>query len=135
LLKRLRLARELRRLQDLYHEDAAPGGWSFEDFVDFMMDFAAFRDRYPDNKARVEAYARYRYSPLLMASMHFQDAYNYQLDRVQRCVIHYAGPDGRVYPFCSYNSGPCHRSRVEQHFAVPSRDYLSSRQMDEAKHS
>jgi uncharacterized radical SAM superfamily Fe-S cluster-containing enzyme len=54
---------------------------------------------------------------LLLASMHFQDVYNYQLDRVQRCIVHYAAPDGRIYPFCTYNSGPCHRNRVEQQFA------------------
>jgi uncharacterized radical SAM superfamily Fe-S cluster-containing enzyme len=127
LLKKLRLTRELRRLRKFYYKDAGPSDWSFEDFADFMLDFADFRQRYPNNKARVEAQSKYRYSSLLMATMHFQDVYNYQLDRVQRCVIHYAGPDGRIYPFCSYNSGPCHRSRVERQFAIPLREYQDTR--------
>ena len=49
-----------------------------------------------------------------MAAMHFQDVYNYEIPRVQRCVVHYAAPNGRLYPFCSYNCGPCHRQAVEE---------------------
>ena len=43
---------------------------------------------------------------LLVAGMHFMDAYNYDIERVKRCVIHYSAPNGMVYPFCTYNSGP-----------------------------
>ena len=38
------------------------------------------------------------------------------LERVQRCGIHYATPDGRVIPFCSYNT--LHREEVERRFSV-----------------
>jgi len=62
-----------------------------------------------------------RHGTLLMAAMHFQDAYNFELDRVQRCVILYAAPDGQMYPFCTWNSGPCHRQRIEAEFAVARR--------------
>ena len=48
----------------------------------------------------------FTYRTLLVAGMHFQDAYNYDIERVKRCVIHYATPDGKLYPFCTYNSGP-----------------------------
>jgi hypothetical protein len=34
-------------------------------------------------------------------------------------VIHYAAPNGKIYPFCAYNSGPVYRERVEREFAVP----------------
>jgi uncharacterized radical SAM superfamily Fe-S cluster-containing enzyme len=54
--------------------------------------------------------------------MHFMDAYNYDVERVKRCVIHYAAPDGRIYPFCAYNSGPVFRERVEKQFAIPCKD-------------
>jgi uncharacterized radical SAM superfamily Fe-S cluster-containing enzyme len=40
---------------------------------------------------------------LFIGSMHFQDRYNLDLERLQRCGIHYATPDGRVIPFCAYN--------------------------------
>jgi uncharacterized radical SAM superfamily Fe-S cluster-containing enzyme len=116
--RKLSIAQKLRGLKQYYHQDLGPSGWTFEEFVDFMMDFADFRQRNVDNAARIKATDK-SYKILLMASMHFQDVYNYQLDRVQRCVVHYTAPDGRVYPFCSYNSGPCHRDRVERQFAVP----------------
>ncbi len=40
---------------------------------------------------------------LFIGTMHFQDPYNIDLERLQRCGIHYALPDGRIIPFCSYN--------------------------------
>lgn len=40
---------------------------------------------------------------LFVGTMHFQDAYNIDLERLQRCGIHYALPDGRIIPFCAYN--------------------------------
>ena len=53
---------------------------------------------------------------LFLGIMHFQDLYNIDLNRVERCGIHYATPDGRVIPFCSYNS--LHREDVERRFSV-----------------
>ncbi|HEX59329.1 MAG TPA: radical SAM protein [Methanomicrobia archaeon] len=41
---------------------------------------------------------------LLVGAMHFMDAFNFDLERVRRCVIHYGLPDGRVVPFCAYNN-------------------------------
>jgi uncharacterized radical SAM superfamily Fe-S cluster-containing enzyme len=41
------------------------------------------------------------------------------VERVKRCVIHYSAPDGKIYPFCAYNSGPCFRDKVEKNFSVP----------------
>jgi uncharacterized radical SAM superfamily Fe-S cluster-containing enzyme len=49
---------------------------------------------------------------LFIGVMHFQDAYNMDLDRLQRCGIHYALPDGRIIPFCAYNT--IHRQTVEK---------------------
>ncbi|MCW4010894.1 MAG: radical SAM protein [Candidatus Bathyarchaeota archaeon] len=54
---------------------------------------------------------------LLLTSMHFMDPYNFDLERVQRCLIHYAVPDGRIIPFCTYNS--IHRPEVEKKLGVP----------------
>jgi uncharacterized radical SAM superfamily Fe-S cluster-containing enzyme len=44
--------------------------------------------------------------------MHFMDPYNFDLDRVQSCCIHYAVPDGRIIPFCTMNS--IHRPEIER---------------------
>jgi uncharacterized radical SAM superfamily Fe-S cluster-containing enzyme len=119
LFSRVGVSYELRKLRRFYHAEKAPADWSFERFADFLLNFADFRKRYVTNQDRIEVSRKARHRAMLMASMHFQDAYNYQLDRVQRCVVQYAAPDGRLYPFCSYNSGPCHRQRVEDQFAVP----------------
>ena len=55
----------------------------------------------------------------MVGGMHFQDCYNYDVERVKRCVIHYAVPDGRIIPFCSFNGGPQYRDEIEQKFSVP----------------
>ncbi|MEM4703890.1 MAG: radical SAM protein [Candidatus Bathyarchaeia archaeon] len=54
---------------------------------------------------------------VMIGIMHFQDVWNFDLDRVQKCAIHYATPDGKVRSFCTYNS--IHRQNVEKQFAVP----------------
>ena len=113
-LGRMAIPSKLKKLKKYYHQDKGPSGWTFDTFVDFMMDFADFKKRFADNEKRQKTIANTPYRSMLIATMHFQDVYNYQLDRVNRCVIHYAAPDGKIYPFCTYNSGPYHRDRVEQ---------------------
>jgi len=54
---------------------------------------------------------------LLLSSMHFMDPYNFDLERVQSCCIHYAVPDGRIIPFCTMNS--IHREKIEKQLGVP----------------
>ncbi|MCL5019668.1 MAG: radical SAM protein [Patescibacteria group bacterium] len=61
----------------------------------------------------------FNYPTVFIAGMHFQDLYNFDIDRVRRCVIHYSAPDNKIYPFCTYNSGPCYRDKIEQSFSVP----------------
>jgi hypothetical protein len=62
-----------------------------------------------------EALAELFRNTLFIGSMHFQDSYNFDRERAQRCVIHYAVPDGRIIPFCTYNV--LHRGKVERDFA------------------
>lgn len=64
-------------------------------------------------------------SILLVGMMHFQDPYNYDLERVNRCVIHYGIPDGRIIPFCAYNS--IHRPQVEKQFGIPIEEYTKQK--------
>lgn len=52
---------------------------------------------------------------LFVGCMHFMDPYNFDLERVERCCIHYATPDLRLIPFCSYNI--FHRASVEEKFS------------------
>ena len=59
-----------------------------------------------------DALREFHWNALFIGTMHFMDRYNYDLDRVQRCCIHYATPDGTLIPFCTYNSGPVYREQV-----------------------
>lgn len=63
------------------------------------------------------------WSTTYLGGMHFQDLYNYDLERLMRCTIHYTAPDGRIYPFCAYNCGPSYRHNVEKLFSVPMKGY------------
>jgi len=54
---------------------------------------------------------------LMISAMHFMDPYNFDLERVNRCCIHYAVPDDRIIPFCTMNS--IHRSKIEGRLGIP----------------
>jgi len=64
-----------------------------------------------------EALGKMMRKMIMISSMHFMDPYNFDLQRVQRCCIHYAVPDGRIIPFCTMNS--IHRAGIEQKFSTP----------------
>lgn len=53
---------------------------------------------------------------MFIGCMHFMDPYNFDVERVERCCIHYATPDMRLIPFCAYNT--LHRENVEKKFSV-----------------
>ena len=57
---------------------------------------------------------------LFIGAMHFMDLYNIDLERIKRCGIHYATPDSRIIPFCTYNT--IYRPEVEKRFAMPQRE-------------
>ncbi len=61
------------------------------------------------------ATASFHENALMVGCMHFMDPWNFDTQRVERCTIHYSTPDGRIIPFCSYNT--LHRERVEKEFS------------------
>ncbi len=65
---------------------------------------------------------------LMISSMHFMDPYNFDLERVQRCVIHYAVPDGRIIPFCTMNS--IHRPEVEKKLGIPIKEWREEHKVE-----
>ncbi len=66
-----------------------------------------------------DSIGKFHENALFIGTMHFMDAFNYDTDRVSRCCIHYATPDGRLIPFCTYNSGPTYREEVWKKGAKP----------------
>ena len=71
------------------------------------------------NKTVYDKFKSHPWTMSFAAGMHFQDKYNLNIDRLRRCVIHYAAPNGMLYPFCNYNSGMVFREMIERKFAVP----------------
>ncbi|HHT18681.1 MAG: radical SAM protein [Euryarchaeota archaeon] len=63
------------------------------------------------------ALGNFHHKTLLISCMHFMDPWNFDRDRVKKCLIHYAVPDGRIIPFCSMNT--IYRQQVEKKFAKP----------------
>lgn len=61
------------------------------------------------------------YRTLLSAGMHFQDRYNFDVERVKRCVILYATPAG-VFPFCTHNCGPEYRHFTQKWYTEAQKD-------------
>jgi uncharacterized radical SAM superfamily Fe-S cluster-containing enzyme len=100
-------------LRKFFHEDRAPGGLTFARFLQTLQGMT-------DKKyGRGANDGSFTYKTLMVAGMHFMDSYNYDVERVKRCVIHYAAPNGLIYPFCAYNSGPVYREKIEKEFSVP----------------
>ena len=65
-----------------------------------------------------EALGEFHYKTLFLGMMHFMDEYNYDVERVERCVVHYAMPDGRIVPFCAFNVIPeLYRDKVQAQFS------------------
>lgn len=70
-----------------------------------------------------DALGKLHWDSMFIGTMHFQDAYNYDINRTIRCVIHYVTPDLKIIPFCAYNTGPVYRTIVERKFSVSLDEY------------
>ncbi|OYT44505.1 MAG: radical SAM protein [Desulfurococcales archaeon ex4484_42] len=71
-------------------------------------------------KQSYEALAVWHYKFLFIGMMHFMDLYNYDVERVMRCNIHYLLPDGRIIPFCTFNVlNDVYRDYVQKRYMIP----------------
>ncbi|MEM0199328.1 MAG: radical SAM protein [Desulfurococcaceae archaeon] len=71
-----------------------------------------------------EALGELHYKLLFIGQMHFMDLYNYDIQRVQRCNIHYVVPDGRLIPFCAFNIfDDVYRDKIQREHGVPLEEY------------
>ena len=113
LMKYYHGAKAWMSLQRHFKPEFAPPGLTFQKFLNTLQGMT-------DKKlGRDGMDGTFTYRTLLVAGMHFMDNYNYDVERVKRCCIHYAAPDGKLYPFCTYNAGPTFRERIEKQFSIP----------------
>lgn len=69
--------------------------------------------------------AGFSWGMMYVGAMHFQDNFNYDVERVKRCSIHYITPDCKLIPFCVYNSGDELRADVERRNSIPLADWIA----------
>ncbi len=62
----------------------------------------------------------------LLGCMAFMDSYNFDVNRVRRCVVHYITPDKKIIPFCAYNN--VHRVAIEKDYAERQKKALPPQQ-------
>ncbi len=77
-------------------------------------------------KHNYNALAEFHYKSLFIGMMHFQDLYNYDIERVKRCCIHYATPDPKmpIIPFCAFNVIPeLYRDRVQKKYSMSIKEW------------
>jgi len=106
-------AKMLNILRKYFDQKKAPKGLTFMRLLGVIDGY-----KEKDVSHNPEHHTKNAYPTLFVAGMHFQDPYNYDIERVKRCIIHYSSRDGRIYPFCTYNSGPYYRERVEESISV-----------------
>ena len=88
-------------------------------------------------KRNYNALGELHYKLLFIGQMHFMDLYNYDIQRVQRCNIHYVIPDGRLIPFCAFNIfEEIYRDKVHREFSTqitkPTKKYIRDRKLLES---
>lgn len=75
-------------------------------------------------KKNYRSLAKLHHNSLFVGMMHFQDPYNYDVERVERCCIHYCMPDGRIVPFCAFNVLPeIYRDKVQAQYSIPQKEW------------
>ncbi len=128
LQKHITLENVMKKVDSFLIKDRMLPGWDSQKLQEFLNGFINFRNQYPNNASRMQNWINQKYRSLTMVARHLQDPYNFEIPRVRRCMVHCIAADGRMYPFCTYNSGPNFRRQIESRFSWP-RKYLTSEKM------
>ncbi len=110
-LKKLRVAASfLKNIDKFVDYDKAPHGFDLKK----LLKDAALGGSYDSLRG-------FHYKSLFVGSMWFQDAWNLNVDRLQRCVIHYTTLEG-IVPFCSYN-GLGYGDKIREKYSIPIKEW------------
>ena len=88
-------AKTLLKIKSFIEKDKQPQGFSLSK----LLYNALMKHNY-------DALGEFHKKSLFVGMMHFMDLYNYDIERVKRCCIHYAIPGGKIIPFCTFNVMP-----------------------------
>jgi uncharacterized radical SAM superfamily Fe-S cluster-containing enzyme len=99
----------MRMFKRHFKPEGAPPGLTVKRFIRSLMGML-------DKSIGRGESEKLNYKTLLCAGMHFQDRYNFDVERAKRCVILYSTPGG-LFPFCTYNCGPMYRPMVERAYS------------------
>ncbi len=78
-----------------------------------------------------KALSVFHHRSLFIGMMHFMDLYNYDIQRVQNCAIHYATPskESPIVPFCAFNVVPqFYRDKIQKKFGTPIKNWEKENQ-------
>ena len=81
--------------------------------------------------------ADFHKNSLFLGMMHFQDPYNWDIDRIHKCDIHYAVPDGRILPFCTFKVIPgLYRDKIQRKYSITPQEWenKTGKKLDDDKH-
>ncbi len=109
--KKIYALKLLKVLNNSIIEENLPEGMSKKKTVSMIKNIMS-----KNTKSNIAAFS---WKMMYFGGMHFLDPYNYDIERVKRCGVHYVTPDCQIIPFCAYNGGPEYRAEVEKKFSVP----------------
>jgi hypothetical protein len=110
-LKRLRIASTfLKNVNRFVDKEKAPRSFNIRQ----ILKDAALGGSYDSLRG-------FHYNSLFIGCMWFQDAWNLNIDRLRRCVIHYTTFEGMV-PFCSYN-GLGYGEKIRRKYSIPVKEW------------
>jgi len=104
-------AKSLFKFKSLIDESKVPKGMNF---TKILFDVLVKHD--------YKALSAFHHKSLFIGMMHFMDLYNYDIQRVQNCAIHYATPSTEhpIVPFCAFNVLPeLYRDKIQKEFGMP----------------
>ena len=122
--KKLTALKVRKLLMNCLIEEKMPGGMTKNDLIETLISIMSKKSK--------STLAKFSWGMMYVGAMHFQDSFNYDIERVRRCSIHYVTPDCKIIPFCAYNSGIEMRVETEKKFSVPLAEW-KEKHKEEAK--
>ncbi|MCQ2070340.1 MAG: radical SAM protein [archaeon] len=118
MFKKLTALKVKKLLETCLIEDKMPAGLTKTGLIKTLLGIMSKKSK--------STLAGFSWGMMYVGAMHFQDNFNYDVERVKRCSIHYITPDCKLIPFCVYNSGDELRADVERRNSIPLEEWIKT---------